>query len=127
MKQLQACLTAQYPNQPHDRNFIFIFIVIIIIFIIIILAIVNAVVIISTTIINVVVCCKHIYSCTLLQQLGEVARDSIGDSAPPPMEDLLACVKNICQVALLLQQPGRRFKGPAGPQAAAVCIQAHWR
>ncbi|DBA85977.1 TPA: hypothetical protein ACH3X1_005515 [Trebouxia sp. C0004] len=61
------------------------------------------------------------------KQLGEVARDSIGKSVPPPMEDLLACVKNIRQIALLLQQPGRRFKGPAGPQAAAVCIQAHWR
>ena len=68
-----------------------------------------------------------VYSCTLLQQLGEVARESMGKSAPPPMEDLLACVKNIRQVALLLQQPGRRFRGPAGPHAAAVCIQAHWR
>ncbi|DBA72938.1 TPA: hypothetical protein ACH3X2_009891 [Trebouxia sp. C0005] len=61
------------------------------------------------------------------KQLGEVAKESIAKSAPPPMEDLLACVKNIRQVALLLQQPGRRFKGPAGSQAAAVCIQAHWR
>lgn len=74
-----------------------------------------------------IVCYRHIHSCTLVQQLGEVARESIGKSAPPPMEDLLACVKNIRQVALLLQQPGRRFKGPAGRQAAAVCIQAHWR
>ena len=43
------------------------------------------------------------------------------------MENLLACVKNIRQVALLLQQPGRHFKGPAGQEAAAICIQAHWR
>ena len=62
-----------------------------------------------------------------VQQLAEVAKASVGESAAPPMENLLACVKNIRQVALLLQQPGRRFKGPAGPEAAAVCIQAHWR
>ena len=73
-------------------------------------------------------CMSQTYSFMyMVQQLGEVARESIGKSAPPPMEDVLACVKNIRQVALLLQQPGRRFKGSAGPQAAAVCIQAHWR
>ncbi len=92
-----------------------------------IITIIISTAIISTVDIVTVICHIHIHSCTLLQQLGEVARDSIGDSAPPPMEDLLACVKNIRQVALLLQQPGRRFKGPAGLQAAAVCIQAHWR
>lgn len=43
------------------------------------------------------------------------------------MEELLGCVRNIRQVAMLLQQAGRRFKGPHGHQAAAVCIQAHWR
>ncbi len=95
--------------------------------VIMIITIIISTAIISTVDIATVICHIHIHSCTLLQQLGEVARDSIGDSAPPPMEDLLACVKNIRQVALLLQQPGRRFKGPAGLQAAAVCIQAHWR
>ena len=62
-----------------------------------------------------------------MQQLAEVAGASVKAGAPPAMEALLACVKNIRQVALLLQQPGRRFKGPTGLQAAAVCIQAHWR
>ena len=62
-----------------------------------------------------------------MQQLAQVAGASVGAAEPPPMEDLLACVKNIRQVAMLLQQPGRRFKGPLGQQAAAVCIQAHWR
>lgn len=62
-----------------------------------------------------------------VQQLGEVARVSVGAVEAPPMEKLLACVRNIRQVAQLLQQPGRRFRGPTGHQAAAVCIQAHWR
>ena len=62
-----------------------------------------------------------------MQQLAKVAGASVGAVEPPPMEDLLACVKNIRQVAMLLQQPGRRFKGPLGHQTAAVCIQAHWR
>ena len=62
-----------------------------------------------------------------VQQLAEVARASVGAIEAPPMEKLLACVRNIRQVALLLQQPGRRFKGPAGPEAAATYIQAHWR
>ena len=65
--------------------------------------------------------------CYWLQQLAGVATAGLGAGAPPPMEEVLACVTNIHQVALLLQQPGRRFKGPAGPEAAAVCIQAHWR
>ena len=62
-----------------------------------------------------------------VQQLAEVARGSVGAVEAPPMEKLLACVRNIRQVAQLLQQPGRRFKGPHGHEAAAVCIQAHWR
>ena len=62
-----------------------------------------------------------------MQHLADVARASAKEGVPPAMEALLGCVKNIRQVALLLQQPGRRFKGPAGADAAAVCIQAHWR
>lgn len=62
-----------------------------------------------------------------MQQLARVARASVGAGEGPPMEELLACVRNIRQVAMLLQQAGRRFKGPQGGEAAAVCIQAHWR
>ena len=51
----------------------------------------------------------------------------MGWGQAPGVEEVLSCVKNIRQVAMLLQQPGRRFKGPQGPNLAAICIQAHWR
>lgn len=67
-----------------------------------------------------------------LQLLVEVAQHStaqhsMGWGQAPGVEEVLSCVKNIRQVAMLLQQPGRRFKGPQGPNLAATCIQAHWR
>lgn len=52
---------------------------------------------------------------------------SMGLGEPPGMEDVLGCVKNIRQVGMLLQQPGRRFRGPEGKDMAATCIQSHWR
>ena len=68
----------------------------------------------------------------LLQLLVEVAQHStaqhsMGMGQLPGIEEVLSCVKNIRQVAMLLQQPGRRFKGPRGADLAATCIQAHWR
>jgi hypothetical protein len=45
----------------------------------------------------------------------------------PPVEQLLACIHNIQEVAAVLRIPGRRFQGPHGGTAAATTIQAHLR
>lgn len=51
------------------------------------------------------------------RQLAELSMRSMGmDGEPVAMEDLLSCVKNIQQVAAVLQQPGRRYKGPGGTE-----------
>ena len=45
----------------------------------------------------------------------------------PQMDEVLACLHNIQQLAVLLREPGRRFRGPSGEDDAAMLIQAHWR
>ena len=59
-----------------------------------------------------------------LADLGVAAQDG---RMVPQLPDLLSCVKNIQEVSGLLKEPGRRFRGPAGTEAAALQIQAHFR
>ena len=57
------------------------------------------------------------------KQLAELSMESMAMGGEPvPMEDLLSCVKNIQQVAAVLQQPGRRYKGPGGTSAVRPYI-----
>lgn len=66
-------------------------------------------------------------------ELGEEAAEAAaaaGGARPPPplsIERLLACIENIQEVAAVLQRPGQRFRGPNGPAAAVVVIQAFMR
>ncbi|KAG2501161.1 hypothetical protein HYH03_000976 [Edaphochlamys debaryana] len=61
------------------------------------------------------------------KSLGDLAVQVASAGYQPAMEDLLVCLSNIQEVAALLKQPGRRFLGPGGAEAAAQKIQAHYR
>ncbi|GLI64066.1 hypothetical protein VaNZ11_007230 [Volvox africanus] len=61
------------------------------------------------------------------KSLADLAEQVATAGYQPAMEDLLVCLTNIQEVAALLKQPGRRFLGPAGREAAAQIIQAHYR
>ena len=65
--------------------------------------------------------------CLLLQALASLATSSTAKGKLPLMEDLLVCLYNIQEIAALLREPGRLFKGPEGQAAAATLIQACWR
>lgn len=62
-----------------------------------------------------------------LQRLAETAADAMALGVLPQMDEVLACLHNIQQLAVLLREPGRRFRGPSGEDDAAMLIQAHWR
>ncbi|KXZ47062.1 hypothetical protein GPECTOR_38g299 [Gonium pectorale] len=61
------------------------------------------------------------------KSLADLAIQVANAGYQPAMEDLLMCLTNIQEVAALLKQPGRRFLGPGGQDAAAQLIQAHYR
>ncbi|GLC34485.1 hypothetical protein PLESTB_001256000 [Pleodorina starrii] len=61
------------------------------------------------------------------RSLADLAQQVAGAGYQPAMEDLLVCLSNIQEVAALLRQPGRRFLGPGGRDAAALLIQAQYR
>lgn len=63
-------------------------------------------------------------------ELGQEAAAAGGGAGAAPaltVERLLGCIENIQEVALVLQQPGQRFRGPNGRAAAVVLIQAFMR
>ncbi|GFR40108.1 hypothetical protein Agub_g662, partial [Astrephomene gubernaculifera] len=61
------------------------------------------------------------------KSLADLAMQVAHAGYQPAMEDLLVCLTNIQEVAALLKQPGRRFLGPGGEEAAAVLIQSQYR
>jgi hypothetical protein len=62
------------------------------------------------------------------KQLAELSEESMARGGEVvPMEDLLGCIKNIQQVAAVLQQPGRRYKGPTGPSEVRELSALLWR
>ncbi|EFJ52332.1 hypothetical protein VOLCADRAFT_102998 [Volvox carteri f. nagariensis] len=61
------------------------------------------------------------------KSLADLAEQVGAAGYQPAMEDLLVCLTNIQEVAALLKQPGRRFLGPGGRDAAAQLIQAQYR
>ncbi|GMH38300.1 hypothetical protein BSKO_06184 [Bryopsis sp. KO-2023] len=75
------------------------------------------------------VCCQYAVPIALIdgKTIAEAANATLVAGEPCPMEELLACISNIQEVALILKQPGRRFKGIHGKQEAALMIQAHYR
>ncbi|KAG2448854.1 hypothetical protein HYH02_006205 [Chlamydomonas schloesseri] len=61
------------------------------------------------------------------KSLADLAIQVASAGYAPAMEDLLVCLTNIQEVAALLKQPGRRFMGPGGADAAAQLIQSFYR
>lgn len=45
----------------------------------------------------------------------------------PNDEELLECIINRAQVIEIMNNPKKKFKGPCGPDLAAICIQKNWR
>lgn len=45
----------------------------------------------------------------------------------PNDEELLECIINKSQVVEIMKNPTKKFKGPSGPDLAAICIQKNWR
>lgn len=45
----------------------------------------------------------------------------------PNNEELLDCLINRSQVEEQIKNPVKKFKGPSGPDLAAICIQKNWR
>ncbi|KAG1656325.1 hypothetical protein FOA52_006656 [Chlamydomonas sp. UWO 241] len=61
------------------------------------------------------------------KSLAELAQGVIAAERQPALQDLLLCLQNIQEVGSLLRQPGRRFRGQGGTDAAATAIQSAWR
>jgi IQ calmodulin-binding motif len=45
----------------------------------------------------------------------------------PPNELLFDCIANKDDVSKVIRIPSRMFKGPRGPELAAITIQKNWR
>lgn len=45
----------------------------------------------------------------------------------PNDDELLNCIVNRAQVIEIINNPVKKFKGPKGPDLAAICIQKNWR
>jgi len=45
----------------------------------------------------------------------------------PNDQELLECIINRGQVLEIIRNPRKKFKGPKGPDLAAICIQKNWR
>jgi hypothetical protein len=61
------------------------------------------------------------------KSLAELAQGVVAAERQPALQDLLLCLQNIQEVGSMLRQPGRRFQGTGGPEAAATAIQSAWR
>lgn len=58
------------------------------------------------------------------QKLIILAEDEL---TRPNYEELLTCLINKSQVEEHIRNPVKKFKGPSGPDLAAICIQKNWR
>ncbi len=58
------------------------------------------------------------------KQIAKLAEE---DLKKPANEDLFDCIVNKEQVGQIIKIPSRMFKGPRGPELAAISIQKNWR
>ena len=58
------------------------------------------------------------------KQLALLAEE---DLKKPSNDMLFDCIVNKEEVGKIIKIPSRMFKGPKGPEYAAVCIQKNWR
>ena len=57
----------------------------------------------------------------------QVAMLAEEDLKKPPNELLFDCIVNKEEVGKIIKIPSRMFKGPKGPEQAAITIQKNWR
>jgi len=61
------------------------------------------------------------------KQLVALAQSQSPDMKKPANELLFDCIINKEDVSKVIKIPSRMFKGPRGPELAAITIQKNWR
>jgi hypothetical protein len=56
-----------------------------------------------------------------------LAQSQSPDMKKPTNEQLFDCIENKDDVIKIIKIPSRMFKGPRGPELAAITIQKNWR
>ena len=57
----------------------------------------------------------------------EIARLASDELKKPTVENLYDCIVNKEEIGQIIKIPSRMYKGPKGPELAAINIQKNWR